>query len=162
MSLQMIDREAPLTIVGPPGVEGWIRCFRRSLHTGFAYEVRVVETDQPGLVWEAPEYQVLCAPLEHRLFCLGYALLELGADLLIHVVTSAATLAEEAAAKGHSTVAEAAQIAREAGARRLVITHVSPRYVDADALKVQARAIFPETQIAWDGMVVELERREAE
>ncbi len=94
--------------------------------------------------------------------CAAAVELARGADLLIHEGTFDATLSEEAAAKGHSTVADAAQIAREAEARRLVITHVSPRYIDADALKEQARAIFPETRIAWDGMAVELERREAD
>ena len=51
MSLQMIGREAPLTVIGPPGIGGWIRCFRRSLQTGFGYEVRVVESDGAGVVW---------------------------------------------------------------------------------------------------------------
>src|SRR3989440_7464544 len=37
MSLQMAGREAPLTVIGPPGLDGWIHCFRRSLHTGFGY-----------------------------------------------------------------------------------------------------------------------------
>jgi ribonuclease Z len=235
MSLQMSGREAPLTVVGPPGVGGWIRCFRRSLQTGFSYEVRVVEADGPGVVWEAPEYQVVCGPLDHRLFCLGYALRErprpgrfnvarakeLGvpagplfgrlqrgetvevpdgkggtrlvrpeevmgpprpgvsvayctdtrpcpgavelardADLLIHEGTFDATMPEEASAKGHSTVAEAARIARDARARELVVTHISPRYVDMEPLKAQARAIFPATRFARDGKIFTVERRE--
>ena len=67
---------------------------------------------------------------------------------------------EEAAAKGHSTVAEAAQIAVEAEARALVITHISPRYVEMDPLKAQSRAIFPSTTFARDGKVITVERRE--
>src|SRR5262249_11121953 len=76
MSLHMIGREAPLTLVGPPGLEGWVRCFRRSLQTGFSYEVRVVEADAARVVWQAEEYEVVCAPLIHRLFCLGFAFRE--------------------------------------------------------------------------------------
>jgi ribonuclease Z len=71
-------------------------------------------------------------------------------------------MAEEAAAKGHSTVVEAAEIAREAGVRRLVITHISPRYGDVEILKEQARSVFPKTSIARDGKVVTLERRDTD
>ena len=69
-------------------------------------------------------------------------------------------MAEEAAAKGHSTVTEAAQIARQAGARRLAITHVSPRYVDSSPLLAQAQAIFPDTLIAEDLTRVEIFSRD--
>jgi ribonuclease Z len=236
MSLQMIGREAPLTVIGPPGIGAWIRCFRRSLQTGFGYEVRIVENDGPAVVWETPEYEIVCAPLDHRLFCLGFALRERprpgrfdvaaalalgvpmgelfgrlqrgdavdisdgggtrrvtpdqvlgpprpglavayctdtrpcagsvelarGADLLIHEGTFDSTMAEEAAAKGHSTVVEAALIAREADVRHLFITHISPRYVDVSPLKEQARAVFPATGFARDGKVVTLERRESD
>lgn len=236
MSLQMIGREAPLTVIGPPGIGAWIRCFRRALQTGFSYEVHIIEADGPGVVRETPEYEIVCAPLDHRLFCLGYALRERprpgrfdvaaatdlgvpmgelfgrlqrgeavdvpdgsgarrvtpdqvlgpprpgltvayctdtrpcaasvelarGADLLIHEGTFDATMPDDAAAKGHSTVVEAAEIAREAGAHRLLITHISPRYGDVELLKEQARAVFPGTRIARDGKVVTLERRDTE
>src|SRR5262249_17369999 len=84
------------------------------------------------------------------------------ADLLIHEGTFDAGMAEEAAAKGHSTVVEAAAVARDAGVRRLLITHISPRYTDVDLLREQARAVFPETGFARDGKVVTLERRETD
>ncbi|HEU4523407.1 MAG TPA: hypothetical protein VFR62_00200 [Gemmatimonadales bacterium] len=45
----------------------------------------------------------------------------------------------------------------EAGARRLVLTHISPRYTrDAPELLAEARAIFPETVVARDGMAVDV------
>ena len=56
---------------------------------------------------------------------------------------------------------DSTQVAVEAGARRLVITHISPRYTDTDLLKAQARAVFPGAQLARDGKVVTLARREA-
>jgi ribonuclease Z len=50
----------------------------------------------------------------------------------------------------HLTAQDAARIAREAGARRLVLTHFSQRYPDARLLLEEARAVFDDVVLAED------------
>jgi ribonuclease Z len=79
-----------------------------------------------------------------------------GVDLLVHEATFTEEMAEEAREFGHSTAAQAAMIAKEAGARRLLITHFSTRYPDVSILLEEARAIFPETVLAEELVAVEV------
>lgn len=80
-----------------------------------------------------------------------------GADLLVHEATFGAADAERAVVTGHSTAKEAAKIARDAGAARLLLTHFSPRYAeDPRSLEREARKLFPGTVAAYDGLSVEI------
>ena len=85
-----------------------------------------------------------------------------GADLLVHESTFGEEEATRAVATGHSTAKEAAQVAKMAGVRQLVLTHVSARYTrDAKELEDEARSIFPNTRVAKDGFEVDVPYREA-
>ena len=77
-------------------------------------------------------------------------------DLLIHEATYTEEFASEAQQYGHSTAAQAARTARDAGARRLLITHFSTRFPDPSPLLQEARAIFPDTILAEDLMEIEV------
>ncbi|QCH14627.1 ribonuclease Z [Synechococcus sp. CB0101] len=84
-----------------------------------------------------------------------------GADLLIHESTFAHAEAEMAFARQHSTSTMAAQTALAAGVKQLMLTHLSPRYVPGnpvtpDDLLNEARAIFPNTELAKDFLSVEI------
>jgi ribonuclease Z len=88
--------------------------------------------------------------------CAGSVELARDADLLIHEATYTSELAEEAREYGHSTAGQAARIAREAGARALLLTHYSTRYSDIRPLAEEARAIFPQTTLAEDLLELEV------
>jgi len=86
------------------------------------------------------------------------------ADVLIHEATFSHQDAQLAFQRLHSTSTMAAQVALAAGVRRLIMTHFSPRYAPGNTLDLQdllqeARAIFPNTEMAYDFMNYEVPRR---
>lgn len=56
----------------------------------------------------------------------------------------------------HSTAAQAAMVARDAGASQLMIGHYSSRFNDERVLLDEAKAIFPNTILAQEGLVVDV------
>ena len=89
--------------------------------------------------------------------CRGTVAAARGADLLVHDSTFGDAEQERAGETGHSTAREAARTAREAGAERLVLTHLSTRYDhEPEVLLTQARAEFPRVEVAFDGFTLEV------
>ena len=78
------------------------------------------------------------------------------ADVLIHEATFDSSLLEKAEENGHSTAAQAAQIAKSADVDLLLLTHISSRYPDSTLLLEEATEIFPNTKIAQDLMELDV------
>jgi ribonuclease Z len=74
-----------------------------------------------------------------------------GVDLMFHEATFAAGDEKLAGETMHSTSVQAATLAREAGAGRLLIGHFSTRYKEVERLVEEAREIFPNTDGVCDG-----------
>jgi len=76
-----------------------------------------------------------------------------GVDLLIHDGTF---LEDDVGSKAHADVKEAARLAKKAGVKKLVLTHISRRYTDTQELEEEAGKIFPGAIVAKDMMKINL------
>src|SRR5580658_6677965 len=81
--------------------------------------------------------------------CEALAIAAHQADVLVHEATFLHEEAERARQTLHSTARQAAELARDAEVRLLVLTHVSSRYAGGE-LRDEARAIFGATEAARD------------
>lgn len=103
----------------------------------------VTEPEEPGFV---------VTILGDTRFCEAAIELGRGADVLVHEATFDGTAKKMAAEYGHSTVYEAAETARSAGADTLIMTHISARFLPEDErmLLKQMKEIHPHGFIAHD------------
>lgn len=228
-TLALLEREDPLTIVGPEGVGDALRAMPGLQNDWLPFEVSVrelAEDIEHDIVYENDTVTIEARPIEHRVFCVGYRYQEktrpgsvdgeaaraagisqgwqfealkrreavtlddgsivqpdglvgpprpggafayvldtvpcdggrqlaANVDLLMHEATFTDAHAARAAEVGHSTARQAAEIARDAGAKRLLLTHFSARYQDPAPLVAEAREVFDATDAAE-----ELERYE--
>jgi ribonuclease Z len=99
------------------------------------------------------------------IFCEGSVELATDADVVIHEATFAHKDAQMAIDRLHSTSTMAAQVALAANAKTLLMTHFSPRYAPGNELDIkdllqEARAIFANTEIAYDFLTYPIAVRE--
>jgi ribonuclease BN (tRNA processing enzyme) len=135
-----------------PGVEDWLGgrlCWAELI---------------PGKPTSAGDAEVTPFLVDHGLECVGFRVAQggstmvhaadtrpcpnvveyaRGADLLVHEAYGLRDDPRRAHAFGHSTAAEAGRVARDAGVRRLVLTHLrSGRFADPARLAAEAQAVF--------------------
>ncbi|HKY26186.1 MAG TPA: ribonuclease Z [Gaiella sp.] len=78
-----------------------------------------------------------------------------GADVLVHEATFLADETERARETDHSTAADAAAVARDAGVLLLALTHLSARYAGSELVD-EAREVFASTVVPRDFDLVEV------
>jgi ribonuclease Z len=218
-SFELRDRQAPLTVYGPPGTVALMRTMR-VVYGRLRYPFEVVDLE-PGDAVAYDGYEVAAFNVRHRGRAFGYAIVEdprpgrfdaelatrLGvefgpdfgrlqrgevvngvhpdqvvgperpgrklvlsgdtapcemlrvaaheADVLVHEATFTDEEHERALQTGHSTARQAAELAREADVRLLVLTHVSTRYAGGE-IRDEARATFERTEVPRDFDSVEV------
>ena len=148
-TLEVLRELLALTI---PGVEGWL---------GERLVWSPLVLGEPTAAGDA---EVRPFPVDHGLECAGFRVEHggssmtfaadtrpcpgvvenaRGVDLLIHEAYGLEDDAEWAHAFGHSTAAEAGRVARDSGARRLLLTHLrASRFVDPAELQAEAEGAF--------------------
>lgn len=75
-----------------------------------------------------------------------------GADMIYHETTYLDNLRERAESRFHSTTKQAAELAKKAGVKRLLIGHFSSKYDTLEEFEAEAREVFPNTDLALEGV----------
>ncbi len=78
-------------------------------------------------------------------------------DLLYHEATFMHDLIDRAEQTGHSTTLQAAQIARQANVKKLLIGHFSQRYKDLNDLLIQTKKGFSNVTLSFAGLVIDFQ-----
>ena len=79
-----------------------------------------------------------------------------GVDLLYHEATFAESEIERAKKTSHSTASQAGEIAQLSEVKKLIIGHFSSRYNNLNPLLKEAKAAFSNTELAYEGKIIEL------
>ncbi len=79
-----------------------------------------------------------------------------GVTVLYHESTYADDNIQKAQAYWHSTARQAAQTARDANAKLLLLGHYSQRYEDETVLLKEAQSVFENTQLTNEGMIIDV------
>ena len=143
---------------------------RREMIDAFNIPVSQINNIKAGASWTTPDGTLLtherlttpAAPARSYAYCSDtcylpqLAKLILGADLLYHEATYPEEFALRATQTCHSTASQAATVARDAQAERLIIGHFSARIHDEEALLKEAQAVFPPTILAKEGLTLDV------
>ena len=119
-------------------------------------------TVQPDQVLGPPRPGISFAYVTDTRPCDGGRALAADADLLYHDATFADAHEERAETTGHSTARQAATVAQDAGARRLLLGHLSARYPDPTPLGREAQEVFSGAEVAEELRRYALDPREKE
>lgn len=79
MLSSQVDRNDPLTIIGPPRIAEYVESSRRVLEMYINFEIRVRQIADPSVpqeVYRGDDFSIRSFPLRHSRTCVGYSLIE--------------------------------------------------------------------------------------
>lgn len=126
--------------------------FFENLHRGEDYindKNEILKNDLLTLPTEPPKSYAYCADTSYY-----EPIIEKikGVDLVYHEATYLAGLEKKAMDRFHSTSKQAAQIVKNAGAKKLLMGHFSSMYDSLDKFKEEACEIFENSEVAEEGV----------
>ena len=147
-----------------------LRHIRRDMIDFYHIPISQINNIKAGMDWTAEDGTIIpnerlttpSDPVRSYAYCTDttyrpqLAELVKGVTCLYHEATFAQEHALLAKNTFHSTASQAAQIAKDAQADQLILGHFSSRYKSEDVLLQEAQQIFPNTQLAEDGMKISL------
>lgn len=186
-SMHLCGRTEPVDIFAPAGIRDAMTVFMQASGSHLEFEVRYHElthTEGCLCLFENTRCRIHAFPLIHSVPTYGYRIEEIprgsnparsyayctdtayteeilpylqGVNMLCVESTFNDAFASVAAEKLHCTASQAATFALKAGAKQLLLTHISARYKAPAPLLEEAINIFPNTLIASDGTAYNIE-----
>lgn len=221
-SMALLNREQPLHLFAPPGLEEIIALQLKVASTTLPYELVFHPLNKEEVILDTPKFSVETFHTQHRIPCWGflikekkhprkldkektidfnipaayYSTLKMGYDytskdgsvvyndqvtvpnspaksyaycadtiyderlieiakdvtMIYHEATYLNGMEERAAARFHSTTAQAANIALKANAGGLLLGHFSSKFEELHDYLKEALEVFPKTQLAIEGV----------
>jgi ribonuclease Z len=145
-------RKARKVLAEKANVAGIPHSFFSRLQEGEDYIFPDGKRIMNAAVTDAGEHPLAYAFAADTLFEPGLAKVVEGVDVLYHEATYPAALTEKAAERYHSTSVQAAEIAKKAKVKRLLIGHFSAKFENIDEFETEAKTVFPETLAAREGV----------
>ncbi len=114
-------------------------------------------TDENGILIQSSDYTLPGEPAKSYAFCSDTRYFEAilpvvsEVDLLYHEATFTEAYRDRAKATMHSTAIDAANIAKQAEVKKLIMGHISARYEDGVVHEEEARHIFQNSEVVSDG-----------
>lgn len=184
-TMSLYHRLEPLRIYAPEGFAPILGFFLSTFGQDLSFTVEhvPVAVKEPQEIYSDKVLKVSAFPLNHKIPCYGFLFTEntgegrrprtyaycsdtasfpelaawvKGVDVLYHETTYTEELAEKAVQYFHSTTADAARCASEAGVGKLLIGHYSSRVRDVKVFQQECRTIFAESYAVDDGDIISI------
>lgn len=172
-------RKADLEVYGPKGLLDYFSTIEKITRVAATRQFKIkLHELEPGSKLRFGDYSISAYEMVHTVPCIGYKAtiggytmaytgdtepcdesLELArnCDTLIHEATYLKKDTELARRSKHSTPSEAAETAKAAGAKNLILTHVNDDYETESEMLSEAKIVHEHTHVARDGLEIELD-----